>query len=188
MNLRVLAFTAILTGAIVLPSFALSAIPEGLWKTTCLDGLQKSQQIAPGFVKTRELFHQDRLCTKPSFEFVTSGAISFPHSSDERNFVDFTYTQIELKLFHEFLVEDFNLRQVCGFTDWQIQTAKTITGLQCALFNLMKPSQIPKVGKILFGIYKVEDEKLYYGKLSKEKDSSTPDRRPEEYDILFYQK
>lgn len=173
-------------GAIILPALAQAQIPEGFWSTGCSLGLQKSQQITAAMVQMSEVYFQDRNCEIPSFEFITTGSIAYPNSTEQTNPIDFTYTQIELKIYHDFVVQNFNERQVCGFKDWQQATPKDITGKQCALFNFTKPSPIPQKGEQKFGIYKVEDNRLYYGKLSQERDSSSPEKRPQEYDTLFY--
>lgn len=181
--LRVLTATTAAT-ALFLSTAALASTPEGTWLTSCQDGLSKTQIISQNnHSHTIEKFHQDRFCRQPSFVFITSGGLNFPA---EINQIDFTYTQIQLVVHRKEVVQDFNKRSVCGLTNWKVSEPQTITGLKCALFNIHKPTSIPQSGDTKFGIYKIENDKLYFGKLSKENDGSTPEKRPQEYDNFFY--
>ncbi len=191
MNLKsikpLLGILAVLTGAIALPLEAFALIPEGTWVSSCQDGLSKLQIITKGNrSQTIEQFHQDRLCQQASFVFITSGSLSFPSESGPQ--IDFTYTQIQLIIHVEEVVRDFNTREVCGLSNWKKSEPQTITGLECTLFNVHKPTVIPRTGDTKFGIYKIENDLLYYGRLSKEHDSSTPEKRPTDYELKGYKK
>lgn len=191
MNLKsiepLLGFLAVLTGAIALPLTAFASIPEGTWVSTCQDGLSKLQIITEGtHSQTIEQFHQDRLCQRPSFVFITSGTLYFPNENS--NLIDFTYTDIQLIVHVDEVIRDFNEREVCGLSNWKKSVPQTITGLNCALFNIHKPTTIPQAGGTKFGIYKLENDTLFYGRLSKENDSSTPEKRPTDYEFKGYKK
>lgn len=174
----------LITGVIALPFWAEATIPEGLWVSACNGGLLKTQTIDSAFhSKTTEQFHQDRSCQRLSFEFITRGELSF---SQDQN-IDFTYSEIQLVLYINEVVQDFNERQVCGFTNWKTGKAQIITGLACTLFNANKPTRIPNAGDMKYGIYKIENEHLFFGKLTQEKDGSSSERRPLEYDGQFYE-
>lgn len=182
----------ILTGAITLLfNLAHARIPAGLWNSRCIEGLSKTQNYtSENQVEVQEKFHQDLFCQKPSFEFRTSGYVTYPTNHDQpnvENLIDFTYSEIEVILFLPLIVDDFNERKVCGRTDWKLETPQKITGLSCALFNLTKPTTIPPAGDMKYGIYKIEYEILHFGQLSKENDSSTPEKRPKNYEFRGYE-
>lgn len=152
----------------------------------CDRGLRKEQVIQGQAVTTTEFFHQDKECTQESFRFKTVGTLVF--DNNEPSWIDFYYTAIDLTVFVPQVVADFNTRAVCGFQDWQVGTSKQITGLKCALFNVNKPTQIPTVGDLKFGIYKIEDGRLYYGQLTQEKNGSSAKKRPDMFAPEFFVK
>lgn len=156
---------------------------NGVWKLNCDRGLRKEQVIENFTTVTTEFFHQDKYCNHESFRFKTSGTIQLTEANP--TWIDFTYTQVELTVFIPDVVADFNLRQVCGFTDWAVGEAKVITGLQCALFNVNKATQIPKVGDLKYGIYKIENDRLYYGQMTQKTDGSSFEKRPTDYATEF---
>jgi len=181
----VLKLFVLITGVIALPFCVEATVPAGLWVSPCQQGLLKIQSLLSPFQsKTTEQFHQDQACKQISFEFITSGDLSYP---EKENTIDFTYSEIQLIIHVEDVIKDFNQRAVCGFTDWKKSEARTITGLSCALFNMSKPTQIPFAGVIKYGIYKIENERLYFGLMTKENDGSSAERRPLSYDGRFYQ-
>lgn len=149
---------------------------QGSWVMKCDRGLQKQQQFIENQTITTEFFHQDRECLKESFRFKTTGL--FELNPEHLDWMDFKYQQIELTLFIPAVAQDFNSRAVCGFTNWKAGEPQTITGLPCALFSYNKPTQIPKAGDQKFGIYKIENNKLFFGQLTKETDGSTEQKRP----------
>lgn len=155
-------------------------INSGLWVLKCQQGLKKEQIYeVSGRVSTTEFFHQDAHCSDESFRFETIGSVFYNDANP--TFIDFMYEQINLTVFKQRVIDDFNTRKVCGFTNWKNGEAQNITGLKCAIFNYTKETQIPKGGDKKYGIYSVEENKLYYGQPSSEYDGSTPLRRPVEF-------
>jgi len=151
----------------------------------CDRGLSKTQDITADYsATTTESFFQDALCTQESFRFQTVGSLSF--NSDESMWINFAYEKVALTLFVPEVVQDFNSRAVCGLTNWSVGVSQTITGLQCAMFNVNRPSQVPRVGDLKFGIYRIEDNQLYYGQLTLEKDGSTAEKRPNFFSPEFF--
>lgn len=152
-------------------------IADGIWSTTCLGGLNKEQLYeANDQVKLSEHFYQNANCTDESFTFETRGRVSY--YNEPSLFMDFTYKEIRLIIGKQTIIDDFNLRKVCGCNNWQINQPQNITGQKCALFDVNKELQIPKAGDRKYGIFKIENSKLYYGQLSKDLDGSSVDKRP----------
>lgn len=156
---------------------------QGEWTQTCQLGYSKTQIFQDDSSATTEFFYQDKNCKHESFRFQTNGSVKF--SAENTTWIHFTYESVQLTLFSLDAIEDFNNRQVCGFSDWQQGVTKQITGLTCALFTVNQNSKIPHSGDSKFGIYKIEDDKLFYGKMTKEKDGSSIEKRPTEFSLDF---
>ena len=167
----------------VSPGFSNNLL-EGHWIIPCRDGLKKQQVFRGAQVTTIESFHKDRNCQNLSFEFETIGFNEFP--AQNLMWINFTYAQINLKVFVDEVIADFNERKVCGVNNWKSGEVKNITGRACAMFNYNKPTQIPRIGDQKFGVYSLDEDKLFYGVLSKEFDGSAPDKRPKALNPEFY--
>ncbi|MNY70628.1 hypothetical protein D3C86_2088020 [compost metagenome] len=87
-------------------------------------------------------------------------------------------------------MKDFNTRQVCGFTDWALDTPKDITGMTCKLFEDWSALKAPREGEMRFGTYKIEQNKegdrLFFGRLTKDRDALSPEKRPHLLDPRYY--
>ncbi len=150
-------------------------IAPGFWSTDCLKGLKKEQTYFAKRVLTEEHFFQDGLCSQKAYLFSTDGRVEFP--SEDQTYIDFVYVSIFLTVFKEETVNNFNRREVCGKKNWMTGMPQNITGLKCAIFS-DKPAQIPAAGNLRYGIFSVEGDKLYYGKLNQSQDGSSPETRP----------
>lgn len=172
-------------------NYALSQIASGIWQTKCLAGIEKKQIYSPNnSVITDEYFYADRNCKQEVMRFTTAGSVEYPTPLNSQNDssnreINFSYKEIYLSLHTQSTIDNFNSRQVCGFSDWQLSVAKNITGLKCALFNANLKTQIPFEGDIRYGIYLQNENKLYYGQLTSEKNSSSPDRRPDQLNLTI---
>lgn len=161
---------------LILPLVSNAQIKSGFWSTGCQNGLKKEQVYGHNNrVITTESFYQDKNCTDESFRFQTIGLVSY---STPENYIDFLYEEIFLTVFRQNVISDFNSRQVCGYSDWAASQAQEITGLKCAIFNLNRPTKIPSAGETKYGIYLINDGKLYYGQLTQELNATSPEKRP----------
>ncbi|MGZ3692090.1 MAG: hypothetical protein ACXVAX_11345 [Pseudobdellovibrio sp.] len=158
-----------------------ATILPGLYQTQCARGTLKEQTYSADQVRLVESFFQDAGCTKSYITFETQGGVQFEESSSQN--IDFSYKKIFLTLETPALVDDFNTRRVCGFSNWQISVKQEITGLMCAIFNFDKASKIPSAGDVRYGIYLLKDNGVYYGKMTAQYDSSAPEKRPQEIDF-----
>ncbi len=175
--------TVLLVISLWLPLVCQAQITSGLWTTNCKDGLKKEQIYENNNrIVSTENFHSDQTCQNRSFSFQTIGQVSYYEESDQ--FIDFLYYEIFLTLFKQELILDFNQRKVCGISDWKLSQPQNITGLKCAIFNIGKETKIPSAGEIKYGIFQMNQNKLYYGQLSKEFNSTTPERRPMQINFL----
>lgn len=175
MNISFKAIILILTLLSTAP--LLAQISNGEWQTQCLTGAIRKQNYINNKVSTLEYFYRDRNCQSLSLVFETSGFVYYPEQNPL--YIDFTYAQIKISLHNSELVDDFNTRRVCGLHTWVLAQAQDITGLKCALFNVDNESPIPRAGDIRYGLYLIQDSKLYYGRNTVSLDGSTPQKRPE---------
>lgn len=159
---------------------------SGSWTTGCHQGLSKEQALDEAHSITTENFYRDQNCKLESFQFKTTGTLQFP--SENSSWINFSYEMVQLTVYDQQVVADLNARKVCGIGDWRSEEPQIITGLQCALFNVNKETQIAKVADQKFGIYKLQEGRLYFGQLSRDKDGSAPSKRPTTWAPEFYQK
>ena len=151
-------------------------IANGIWSTKCINSQQKIQIYRSSHVVSIEKFYSDSQCLDESIRFQTTGSINYSH--ENISFIDFEYKEIQVIPFKQNIIDDFNTRKVCGFSQWKPGEAQNITGLRCAIFNLYKETQIPQLGDRKYGIYLIENAKLYYGQLTKTLDGSSSEKRP----------
>ena len=165
---------------------ASAEITPGRWVLACASGVARTQLFKESSVTLTESFHQDRDCLDLSFEFITSGDVIYPQADN----IDFTYRRVFLALHKNALIDDFNARRVCGISQWTLHAPVDITGRECAIFNFTKTTKIPSDGDTKFGIYRIDDGGLIYGKLTRENDGSSPQRRPVTFEAerIYYLK
>ncbi len=154
---------------------------EGLWLRPCSDGGAQVQKFEGSTSTTTEIFYKDLECSIPLMSFVNTGYIKIQSQQ-----IDFSFENVLIILYSDQLVENFNRRSVCGKSNWQRATTTIITGLRCALFQQTKLVSIPRSGDMRFGIWKLEDQKLYFGKLSNEENGLSIDKRPTIWDLRPY--
>ncbi len=184
----VLPFIAVMAALALIPQLAYASLTplEGEWQIPCESGLSKEQNFRNESSVTTESFHTDRDCQNLSFEFETTGFLRFP--TENPIWIDFIYESVSLRLFNQEIIDDFNQRQVCGVSNWQRATKRNITGLKCALFNTHKESPMAAEGQQKFGIYKLQNDSLYFGEMTQANDGSNPLKRPVQFSQSPYRK
>ncbi|MFS4458063.1 hypothetical protein [Bdellovibrio sp. HCB2-146] len=173
--------TILLSLFIVVP--ALSAIPQdlvGTWVQPCKQKAVRTEVFSEETASLTEVYYLDNNCSQPLIAFQNDGEVVA--SAGE---MDFRFTRVAMTLFHSDFVDDYNARAVCGFTDWQLGVEKEITALPCALFTA-KPTQTPRAGDMRYGIYMIQANRLYFGKMTMQRNALSPEKRPNEFDIRFY--
>lgn len=158
------------------------AVIEGAWVQPCHDGLAKLQINQNSISRTTESFHIDKNCQSKSFTFEVTGHLK----TEADSWLDFSYEEIFLTVFVQSVIDDFNTRLACGLGTWEKAVPQRITGLNCAIFNYHRETQIPRTGDMKFGIYKVIGARLYFGALSLDRDGSSPEKRPQRLATEFF--
>ncbi len=156
---------------------------EGRWAQPCqLQTLR--EEIFVGTSSTLlENYYYKKDCTQPLMSIRNSGTYEY-----NEEHMDFTFARITITLKDDLMIQDFNGRQVCGFSDWKLYEERDVTGLLCALITGAKPMKISEVGSKRFGIYKIEGDLLYFGRLEPGHDALSPEKRPIFLDSRFYVK
>lgn len=157
----------------------------GKWSTNCSAGKVSQEDFSENQATLSEYFFLDPHCTEAQMLFTSVGFYTIPFSQA----MDFSFSSLSLSLFTSALVNNFNDREVCGFKDWQLGQKKEITGLRCEIFQIGRPTQIPKEGDLRFGIFKITENQLYFGLNDSYYNSRTADRRPIEFNPTpFYKR
>lgn len=129
-----------------------------------------------------ETFYLERGCEHPQTTWISQGEIAIPGAHE----IDFTFRKVHLILHTEETVRVFNERAICDLTDWKIDEAREITGRACKVFENGSPLIVPAAGKKVYGIYTIDSDRLFFGRLTPERDGSTAGKRPEDWDPIFY--
>lgn len=155
---------------------------EGIWLRPCLNKGAAHIQIFTG-LKNRadDLFYEDLNCTVPAMTFINIG-----HFKIQDQQIDYEFESVSIVLYTDRLVKSYNDRAVCGKSDWEKNSITVITGLRCALFQENYFVQVPKAGDKRFGIWKIEEDSLFFGALSQQENGSTPEKRPTAFDLRPY--
>jgi hypothetical protein len=153
---------------------------QGLWRQECASRNIRTEDFQGAQVSLSESFYSDDLCLGGSLSFISRGTYTLPRAGQ----MDFEFTGMGLVLRDSRFVEDFNQRQVCGFSDWQLEVEKEISGRTCEIFG--SPQRIPAVGDKRYGIYQLKADQLLFGKLSREQNAMSPEKRPTNFDPRPY--
>lgn len=154
----------------------------GRWFKACEGGSVKTEDFALTKVALNEMFFLDRDCQRPSMIFISEGSYVLPSNG----VIDFKFSAVKIRLMSESAVNDFNVRKVCGFLDWKLATDKEISGRPCEIFFVGLPQRIPAVGEMRYGIYQLDGNRLSLGKLTRDSNGTTPEKRPTELNPRFY--
>lgn len=156
----------------------------GRWFKNCEGGSVKIEDFTPSEVTLNEIFFLDSKCTRPSLVFVSEG----PYIIPAKGIIDFQFSSVRIRLMSEIAVNDFNTRKVCGFSDWKWSEDKEISGRPCEIFFVGLPQRVPAAGEMRYGIYLLEGNRLSLGKMTREQNATSPEKRPTELQPRAYTK
>lgn len=155
---------------------------QGVWRQDCTNRASRAENFQADKVVLTESFFNDDKCASDFLHFINEGTFMLPASGQ----MDFQFTSVRLKITDESLVKNLNSRSVCGFQDWKLNEEKEISGRLCEIFIIGSPQKIPTVGDMRYGIYRLDNDRLYFGKLTRDENAMTPEKRPTNYDPRFY--
>lgn len=160
---------------------ALGAELDGLWRQDCRRGYQKEEMISGSFAEFTERNFRDVLCTQPALalisrgQLITGATVAQPRSAHELDFVFSTVSVMPLDQAAAAFYEDI---QLCGLRGWRIGQEKEITGMICSFFGGNSFFVVPAKGTRKFGIVKKGEGEIFFGRLSPDRDGSSPLKRP----------
>lgn len=165
----------------------------GLFAQDCREGQLRSEEfLASGQAIYTERAHFEAACRTPALEIRSYGSFAageiLPKPAGARA-LDFIFSRVTARLVHASAVADYNRRRVCGLDSWILGEEVSITGLRCELGGGPGLAwRVPTAGTARYGVYTLSasGEELFFGRLSPERDASTPERRPESWDSFPY--
>ncbi len=168
---------------IVLSGLSLSAMADssnldGKWRSQCTSIGQNFFEIGeieiyltPGYMNFFESYYLDDKCSVPfSFE-VASAFITMsdaPVGDKTLKYVDVTFNQFLEAPASPTMVDKFNEKKNCGFSDWKLGVYKDVTGL----------CHFPGTGTTIYNLNQFKDNKMMIGIFDSDHDGKTPERRP----------
>ena len=154
---------------------------EGHWIQPCQTQATREEAFHGQDVTLSENYFYKPDCSQPLMTIGNLGTFTI----DGQN-MDFTYQKVTITLKDDLMIQDFNSRTVCGFYDWKLNEERDVTGLRCAIITGGKALQMATPGNKRFGIYKIEGDLLYFGRLEPDHDALSPEKRPITFDPRYY--
>ncbi len=164
---------------------------DGVWRQDCQRSYQREERISGSHATFVETNFRDRSCTHPSVKVESRGLlflgrnVIFPIGASE---LDFLFVGVRLTPLDAEAAAFYESIQLCGLKGWNTGEAKEIGSLLCDFFGQKITFGVPAPGTRKFGVVRALAEELYFGRLSPERDGSTPERRPLELDPSPYRR
>jgi hypothetical protein len=182
---------------------------DGLWLQSCSSAFARLERFSSSHAELIETSFTDRFCTSPQLSIISSGSIHLGGTAilpEGASKIDFIFEKVEITVQSPRTLAFFNDKHLCGFTDWQLNAPKEVTGLSCDFFDNNQPFMIPVKGEKRYGIYQlktdsrpsstkssqsntndsIHEDQLYFGKLTPEENAKTESTRPTTLDSRFY--
>jgi hypothetical protein len=155
---------------------------NGTWTTDCQQSGRKIQKINEPFIDTYELYYNDSNCQNLRFYFLDRG--TFQRNSNQ---MDYRFSTVNIFIVDAKIQSYFIQQKMCGISAWPLNMVVDITGRSCHLFSPTQLHIVPSANEARYGIYKVEDQKLFFGLISdKNHNALSPSTRPNQWDPRFY--
>lgn len=173
---------------------AMAATPEldGRWTQYCDQSAKREENFAGNKVTLTERFYFDYSCEALASEVENIGTFvvddEFRYPDQKVRNMDFTFEAVRMTLHSDDAITFYNDHAMCGMSDWKKGEAKDVTGKRCEFFQEGRPVQVPMKNDMRYGIYMLQDTRLYLGLLMPGFDGSVPQRRPYLLDQRYYVK
>jgi len=172
----------------LLAASPLAADIRGLYGSDCLamEGLsaKKDFLFKDQSMETVQTVYADLECGVPVYDFSFLG--DYIHDAD-RQTLDHSYSSITLRALDERVTAAFNEVSLCGISDWVLNEAREVAGLECG------GQHIPQAGTKVYDIVReAKDDKsrfegLQLGLSSEAEDGLSAETRPTQLDPIVYQ-
>jgi hypothetical protein len=158
----------------------------GTWSQTCQANSNYSQKSslkidATNIEVTGQVFVNDNVCTTAPYavsRYIM--AYSFGNLVAGTNNVDYATVGVKMRYGNAVAVSGANASAYCGFTDWQLNVEKDISGLSCTGINQ------DAVGSHHYSIFKIQNGNLYLGQTDATHDGNSVAARPTNFDPIYY--
>jgi hypothetical protein len=182
-------FLSVLSFLLISPVPASAGELDGAWKQGCGPGIIKEEKFSGETAEYTETNFWEPTCKNAVVQTISRGKINLGEAVREPQgalSIDFTFSSVHMRPLYERTVEIYNKRHVCGISDWALNEEREVTGRECDFFGLGSVMRIPAAGEKRFGIVKVTEGALYFGRLTPEKNGLTPEARPVQLDPAPY--
>jgi len=152
-------------------------IPFGRWQQSCLHRNINEERFTSETVTYIETYFTDDTCSTELFSFLSQGPYVLG-ANNNRNNIDFAFAVAAVRTPSQIVVDSFNRRSVCGWQNWSVGETKSILNQMCDFFNLGRNFPAPRYAEKKFGIFKIENSQLYFGRLTRDNDGSNEQKRP----------
>lgn len=181
-------------GALALGFFATSAMADvvGEWETDCTmikEGgvkvyLTDYYNLAEDGTFTQEnAVYQDKKCTKLFILNTFEGSYTTAAGANGMTNVDFTLEKhyFTFSALLKPAMAIFNKDALCGYTDWDTDVKKEVTGRKCELNVLGKTQEFPTLQKAetIYTIASESNGEMQMGLPTEDLDGSSADKRPD---------
>lgn len=164
-----------------------AAFLEGHWAQGCAGRNFQTQLFRDGHVTTNENYFADTDCRLLLLRFQIRGLADISKTDLASGHIDYEFEETRVEVLSEELALHYNERAVCGWTDWKVSEPRRVDGLACDFFGWGQPVRSPSKGERRYGIWKIEQDRLHFGRLSPGADGTAPDRRPQSWNPRGFQ-
>jgi hypothetical protein len=181
--------------ALLLPLLTNAEVPagtlDGLWRQACERSYFREELFLGSSAVYTERNFRDGACLSPSVDTISRGQIlpgslvAEPIGASE---LDFIFESVSLLPRDERAAEAYEKISLCGLKGWIAGEEKEITGLLCDLYGQGSQVRVPQKGLHKYGVVRVGEDALYFGRLSPERDGSSALKRPLVLDASPYKR
>lgn len=167
----------LVAGAVCLSGVAMAEV-QGLYQADCWSVQEEGLSVGRSVNFEKETATQvqtiygDLTCAQPAYSFTFQG----PYTIDADGAADFTSASIQLTALDARIAASFAAAKLCGFANWEAGVAQEVAGLDCG------GTQIPAANSVTYDRVKEVAGGIVFGAVTEDKDGSTLEKRPTEYD------
>jgi hypothetical protein len=162
---------------------------QGTWQKPCSQQMIRKEIFQSTTASLVETNFSDSSCQLPQLETISEGSFSIGKkvlltpSGEE---MDFYFSRVQMRALSNEVLHWMRENSFCEISNWQLGIFQEITGKTCK-FPAGKIS-VPKAGEQRFGIFRIEEDRLFFGDLNLEKNGKSPENRPNQWDEIPFKK
>ncbi|MCX6131233.1 MAG: hypothetical protein NTX25_19510 [Proteobacteria bacterium] len=172
---------SLVLGSLLSAGVAMANI-QGLYQSDCQKTPDQnlSAQLNVNFgqknARQVQIIYGDAECQQQAYALDYRG----PYTLDTDGSLNLVLSTLQLTPLDARIVQSFNQAKLCGYTNWALNAAKNVAGLDCG------GTPIPQSGTVSYDRVKEVEGGIVFGELTEAKDGSTVAKRPVGYsDVVF---